>query len=146
MYGIRRQPPSWRQAANATALSWGTADTASILLHGQCDPFLLYGDELSISLNSAIYFRIYCRVSYFQVRPLTASLPLFTQGGARNKVLAFFHWTLKWNNSITEPTTSTQARTRIACMGVRTLNQLTSRDGLRLLRYIHYNVIPGSHI
>ena len=31
MYGIRR-------AANATALSWGTADTALISLHGQCDP------------------------------------------------------------------------------------------------------------
>ena len=29
-----RDSPGWRQAANATALSWGTADTASISLHG----------------------------------------------------------------------------------------------------------------
>ena len=36
-------------------------------LHGQCDPiFPLYWDEQhSISLNSAIYLRIYCRAKYF---------------------------------------------------------------------------------
>ena len=42
------------------------------------------------------------------------------------EILAF-HWTLQWNNSITEPTTSTQARTRIAHVGVGTLNQSTSQ-------------------
>ena len=36
-------------------------------LHGQCDPILsLYWDEQhSISLNSTIYLRIYCRAKYF---------------------------------------------------------------------------------
>ena len=85
--------------------------------------FPLYGDEFSISLNSAIFL--------YTAGPSTFELALwqmlFTQGGARNKFLVF-HWTLKWN--ISEPTTSTQAGTRIPRMGVGTLNQSTSRDGI----------------
>ena len=46
------------------------------------------------------------------------------------EIFLAFHWTLKWNNTITEPTTSTQARTRIARMGVGTLNQSTSQGWL----------------
>ena len=42
---------------------------------------------------------------------------------------------------MTEPTTSTQARTRIVCMGVGTLNQSTSRDSFKcvvVLKYLFY--------
>ena len=48
------------------------------------------------------------------------------------KIFLAFHWTLKWNNSITEPTTSTQSRTWRAHMGVGTLNQSTSQGWLCL--------------
>ena len=62
-----------------------------------------------------------------------ASWQLLTSPHSRKvarEIFLAFHWTLKWNNSITEPTTSTQGRTRIACMGVQTLNQLTSQGWL----------------
>ena len=50
---------------------------------------------------------------------------------ARWREKKFSHFIELWNRiSITEPTTSTQAQTRFARMGVGTLNQSTSRDGL----------------
>ena len=112
---VRDSPtaPSWRQAANATALSWGTAYTASISLHGQCDPSHCTGTNSRFRWT--LQYFVYCRAKYFRVSPLTASLPLFSQGGARN---------MKF--SITKPTTSTQART---------LHQSTSRDGF--ITYIY---------
>ena len=84
-------------------------------LHGQCDPIFptvlgwttLDFVELCIISSHILQGQVLCE----RVHPRTASFPLFTQDGARNKFLAF-HWTLKWNNSITEPTTSTQAQTR----------------------------------
>ena len=100
-------------------------------LHGQCDPiFPLYWDEQnSISLNSAIYLRIYCRAKYFAREFILGQRAFrFSRKVAPEN---FWHFIELWNeiNSITEPTTSTQARTRIARMGVGTLNQSTSRDG-----------------
>ena len=53
-----------------------------------------------------------------------------------------FHWTLQWNNSITKPTTSTQARTRIARMGVGTLNQSTSQVPAYIYIYIAIFLFP----
>ena len=101
-------------------------------LHGQCDQiFPLYWDEQhSISLNSAIYLGIYCRAKYF-AREFILGQRAF-RFSCKVAPENLWHFIELWNeiNSITEPTTSTQSRTRIAHMGVGTLNQSTSRDGL----------------
>ena len=135
MYGIRRRPPGWRQAAKAfiialSLLYHGELPTRLDSLHGQCDPiFPLNRDEQhSISVNSAIYLRIYCRAKYFAREFILGQRAFrFSRKVAPEN---FWHFIELWNeiNSITEPTTSTQARTRIARMGVGTLNQSTSRD------------------
>ena len=119
MYGIHRQPPGWLRYCQSSVLSWGTADTASSFASWSVWPdFPLYGDEFSISLNSAIFFCIYCRASYIRVRPLTScrrfphtsGLPLDScvlansyqtflphfHAKWREKKFSHFNWTLKW--------------------------------------------------
>ena len=96
---------------------------------------------ISILLNSAIFLYT-AGPATFEFRPqavvgflinrvclLSAAWIQYVSRKVVPEIFLAFHWTLKWNFSITEPTTSTQARTQFSRMGVRTLNQLTSRDG-----------------
>ena len=117
MYRIRRQPPIWRQAANATALSWGTADTASISFHGLTALFLYWG---WFFFNSAIFLILQCQVLY---------PPSFSFGCIVVSSRDVFHWTLKCFITTEEQLLPPRARTRFSCMGVLTHKQSTCRDG-----------------
>ena len=147
MYRIRRQPPVDGKLPRQL-LYHGELPTRLDSLHGQCDPiFPLYWDEQhSISLNSAIYIRIYCRAKYFAREFILGQRAFrFSRKVAPEN---FWHFFIElWNDFfITEPTTSTQARTRIARMGVGTLNQSTSRDGYEPRGNKKVIIPPGAHL
>ena len=132
------QPPGWRQAAKVTALSWGTADPPRFA------SWSVWPDFPTVLGWTTLDFVELCNISSYilqgqvlckRVHPRTVSF--------QRKVAPenFWHFIEIWNEFfITEPTTSTQARTRIARMGVGTLNQSTSRDGYSITLFL-YNFI-----
>ena len=131
---VRDSPsaPRLTAAAKATALSWGTADPPRFA------SWSVWPDVSHCTGMNNTRFR--WTLQYIFV--YTAGPSTFQESSSSDSKVSVFHarWREKkycsshfielWNEYfITEPTTSTQARTRIARMGVGTLNQSTSRDG-----------------
>ena len=96
MYGIHRQPPP---PVDGKLLM-------QLLYHGELPTPPRFRFMVSVTWFPTVRGRILdfvelCNILYtagpatFEFALWQACLPLFTQGGARNKFLAF-HWTLKW--------------------------------------------------
>ena len=115
-HGVFLPPAQWKGLSSRLIQHHSLSQSLSDRLIGitswlVCPDFQLYVVQISISLNSAIF--------------------LYTAGPA---TFEFILWPrpfieLSNNLSITEPTTSTQERTRFSRMGVGTPNLSTSRDG-----------------